>query len=165
MPLVLGIESSCDETAAAVVADGRRVCSNVVASQDETHAPFGGVVPELAARAHVERVDSIVVDALACADAHARDMDAVAVTIGPGLAGSLLVGSAAAKGLSVGAGIPFVGVNHLEAHIFANVIEFAAFAPPAVALIASGGHFRGSSTKSAFPKSPATRVSAIRAAH
>ncbi|MBX7161121.1 MAG: tRNA (adenosine(37)-N6)-threonylcarbamoyltransferase complex transferase subunit TsaD [Acidimicrobiia bacterium] len=140
MPLILGIETSCDETAAAVVEDGRLVRSSIVWSQHETHAPFGGVVPELAARAHVERIDTVVTDALVAADTTVRELDAVAVTHGPGLAGALLVGVAAAKGVAVGAGIPLVAVNHLEAHVHANAVDDDAFAPPAIALLVSGGH-------------------------
>ena len=140
MPLILGIESSCDETAAAVVADGRMVMSSVVASQHDTHAPFGGVVPELAARAHVERIDGVISDALAVAGTVPRRLDAVAVTTGPGLAGALLVGVAAAKGVALAAGLPLVGVNHVAAHAYANVIDYPDFAPPAVVLVVSGGH-------------------------
>ncbi len=140
MRTILGIESSCDETAAAVVVDGRLVLSSLVASQHETHAPYGGVVPELAARAHVDRIDTLINDALVAADVKAHDLSAVAVTMGPGLAGALLVGMAAAKGLCVAADLPLVGVNHLEAHVFANVIDFDDFQPPAVVLLVSGGH-------------------------
>lgn len=139
MPVILGIETSCDETAAAVVEDGRLVRSSVVWSQHETHSPFGGVVPELAARAHVDRIDGVITDALVAADARVADLDAVAVTVGPGLAGALLVGIAAAKGIAVSAGVPVVAVNHLEAHVHANAVDND-FAPPAVALLVSGGH-------------------------
>jgi N6-L-threonylcarbamoyladenine synthase len=140
MPLILGIETSCDETAAAVVEEGRVVRSNVVASQHDTHALYGGVVPELAARAHVDRIDGVMSDALASAGISARDTDAVAVTAGPGLAGALLVGVAAAKGIALAARRPLVGVNHLAAHVRANVIEHADFEPPAIVLVVSGGH-------------------------
>lgn len=140
MPLILGIETSCDETAAAVVRDVSEVCSSIVASQDDTHAPFGGVVPELAARTHVERIDTIICDALYAAGCTLGDLDAVAVTVGPGLVGALLVGIAAAKGICVATGLPFVGVNHLQAHIVANSVENPSFEPPAVVLLVSGGH-------------------------
>lgn len=140
MPLILGIETSCDETAAAVVEDGRHVRSSIVWSQHETHAPYGGVVPELAARAHVERIDTVLTDALVAADTRIGDLDAVAVTTGPGLAGALLVGVAAAKALAVSAGVPLVGVNHLEAHVHAAVVDDPRLVLPAVALLVSGGH-------------------------
>ncbi|MFN8106115.1 MAG: tRNA (adenosine(37)-N6)-threonylcarbamoyltransferase complex transferase subunit TsaD [Acidimicrobiia bacterium] len=140
MPLILGIETSCDETAAAVVEDGRRVRSSIVWSQHETHAPYGGVVPELAARAHVDRIDSVMTDALVVADVTVGDLDAVAVTVGPGLAGALLVGVAAAKAVAVAVGVPLVAVNHLEAHVHANAVDHDDFAPPAIALLVSGGH-------------------------
>lgn len=140
MPLILGIETSCDETAAAVVEDVHEVRSSIVASQHDTHAPFGGVVPELAARDHVERIDTVIGDALAAAGTEPRDLDAIAVTVGPGLAGALLVGISAAKGMAVAAGLPLVAVNHLEAHIASNSIEHADFVPPAVVLLVSGGH-------------------------
>ncbi|MCC7076132.1 MAG: tRNA (adenosine(37)-N6)-threonylcarbamoyltransferase complex transferase subunit TsaD [Acidimicrobiia bacterium] len=140
MPLILGIETSCDETAAAVVDGVHAVRSSIVASQHETHAPFGGVVPELAARDHVERIDSVVGDALVTAGCVPRDLDAVAVTVGPGLAGALLVGVAAAKGFALAAGLPLVAVNHLEAHIASNRVEHPDFGPPAVVLLVSGGH-------------------------
>lgn len=139
MPVILGVETSCDETAAAVVEDGRLVRSSAVWSQHETHAPFGGVVPELAARAHVDRIDGVITDALVAADTKVNDLDAVAVTVGPGLAGALLVGIAAAKAIAVSAGVPVVAVNHLEAHVHANAVDND-FVPPAVALLVSGGH-------------------------
>lgn len=139
MPVILGVETSCDETAAAVVEDGRLVRSSIVWSQHETHAPFGGVVPELAARAHVDRIDTVITDALVAADTSVGDLDAVGVTVGPGLAGALLVGIAAAKAIAVSAAVPVVAVNHLEAHVHANAVE-GEFAPPAVALLVSGGH-------------------------
>lgn len=138
--VILGVETSCDETAAAVVEDGRTVRSSVVWSQHETHAPFGGVVPELAARAHVERIDTVVGDAMTEAGVRARDLDAIAVTVGPGLAGALLVGVAAAKAIAVASGAPLVAVNHLEAHVYANAVDDPVFEPPAVALLVSGGH-------------------------
>jgi N6-L-threonylcarbamoyladenine synthase len=117
--LVLGIESSCDETAAAVLADGRRVLSNVVASQDDVHAPYGGVVPELASRRHIEVIVPVVDRALAEAGVRLGDLDGIAVTCGPGLVGSLLVGGSMAKALAWVHGLPLVGVNHLEGHIYA----------------------------------------------
>ncbi len=140
MSLILGIETSCDETAAAVVEDGRIVHSDVVATQYEIHSPFGGVVPELAARSHVERIDTVIQDALTAAGTSVPELDAIAVTVGPGLAGALLVGVSAAKGLSVASGVPLVGVNHLEAHVYANVVDSPDFKPPAIILLVSGGH-------------------------
>ncbi|HSB60756.1 MAG TPA: tRNA (adenosine(37)-N6)-threonylcarbamoyltransferase complex transferase subunit TsaD, partial [Vicinamibacteria bacterium] len=125
--LVLGIESSCDETAAAVLADGRRLLSNVVASQDALHAPYGGVVPELASRRHLEVVVPVVERALAEAGVRLPDLGGIAVTHGPGLVGSLLVGCSLAKALAYAHGLPLVGVNHLEGHIFA---AFLAADPP-----------------------------------
>src|SRR5947208_1306375 len=120
--IVLGIESSCDETAAAVLADGRRVLSNVVASQDAIHAPYGGVVPELASRRHLEVIVPVVRKALAAASLGLTDLDGVAVTQGPGLVGSLLVGCAVAKSLAYVHALPLVGVNHLEGHIYASFL-------------------------------------------
>ncbi|RME38983.1 MAG: tRNA (adenosine(37)-N6)-threonylcarbamoyltransferase complex transferase subunit TsaD, partial [Thermoflexia bacterium] len=121
--LILGIETSCDETAAAVVANGRRIFSNVVASQVDLHARYGGVFPELASRAHVEAIVPVVQEAMAQAGAGRNDLAAVAVTVGPGLVGSLLVGINFAKGLALGWGLPLVPVNHLEAHLYANWLE------------------------------------------
>jgi N6-L-threonylcarbamoyladenine synthase len=138
--LVLGIESSCDETAAAVVEDGRSIRSNVVASQIETHAPFGGVVPELASREHLDRIDSVVTSALEQAGIGVDDIDGVSVTRGPGLVGSLLVGLSYAKSIAYARGKPIVGVNHIEGHIYSVVFENAPIAYPAVALVVSGGH-------------------------
>ena len=120
---VLGIESSCDETAAAVLADGRRVLSSVVASQDALHAPYGGVVPELASRRHVEVIVPVIEKALDDAGLKLTDLDGIAVTQGPGLVGSLLVGCSVAKGIAYATGVPMVGVNHLEGHIFAAFLE------------------------------------------
>ncbi len=137
---VLGIETSCDETAVAVVDDGLTVRSNVLSSQHEIHDRFGGVVPELASRAHVERLTPIMDAALAEADATWRDVDAVAVTRGPGLAGSLLVGIATAKAVALALDVPFVAVNHLEGHIYANFLEHGRVEPPYVTLLVSGGH-------------------------
>ncbi len=138
---VLGIETSCDETAAAVVEDGRRVRSSVVASQVDLHARFGGVVPELASRAHVEHIDTVISEALL--EAGALDVgavDIVAACHGPGLAGALLVGVSAAKALAVTTGLPYVGVNHLEAHLYAAWLEEPDLEPPLAVLIVSGGH-------------------------
>ena len=137
--LVLGVESSCDDTAAAVLQDGRRILSNVVSSQDHVHGPYGGVVPELASRQHIQAVLPIVDGALKQAGAALGDLDGFAVTYGPGLVGSLLVGLSLVKGMSFRTGIPYVGVNHLEAHLLAihleHEVEF-----PYIALLASGGH-------------------------
>lgn len=135
---VLGIETSCDETAAAVVADGRIVRSSVVSSQIDLHARYGGVVPEIAGRAHVELLMPAVADALA--GAGIERPDAVAATCGPGLVGSLLVGLSAAKAMSMSWNVPFVGVNHLEGHLFAPVIEEPSLSWPLVVLLVSGGH-------------------------
>ncbi len=148
MPLrVLGIETSCDETAASVVEGGREILSNVVASQVEIHAEYGGVFPELASRAHVEAIVPIVKRALQQAHVTWRDLDALAVTYGPGLPGSLLVGLNFAKGVAWGSGLPLVPVNHLEGHIYAHWLRTDAegAAPgeppfPALVLIVSGGH-------------------------
>jgi N6-L-threonylcarbamoyladenine synthase len=138
--LVLGIESSCDETAAAVVADGRRVLSSVVASQVAVHHRFGGVVPELASRKHIEAVLPVVQQALDQAGLSRTDLQAVAVTQGPGLVGSLLVGYSFAKALAFGLGIPWVGVNHLEGHLLSVFLEDDPPSFPYCALLASGGH-------------------------
>ena len=138
--LVLGIESSCDETSAAVLADGRRILSNVVASQDDVHAPFGGVVPELASRRHLEIVVPIVDRALAEAGVHAEELDGIAVTRGPGLVGSLLVGCAVAKSMAYVHGKALVGVNHLEGHIYAAFLTDDPPTHPFLALVVSGGH-------------------------
>jgi N6-L-threonylcarbamoyladenine synthase len=137
---VLGIESSCDETSAAVLADGRRILSNVVASQDSVHAPYGGVVPELASRRHLEVIVPVVGKALDDAGVKLADLDGIAVTHGPGLVGSLLVGCSLAKALAYARGLPLVGVNHLEGHIFAAFLEDTVPAYPFLALVVSGGH-------------------------
>ena len=137
---ILGIETSCDETAAAVVEDGRVVRSSVVSSQVDLHARFGGVVPEIASRAHVELVTEVIEDALVEAGVELRDLDAVAACHGPGLAGALLVGVSAAKALALTADLPYVGVNHLEAHLYAAWLEEPTLEPPLVVLIVSGGH-------------------------
>ena len=138
--LILAIETSCDETAAAVVAEGPRVLSSVVASQIEWHSRFGGVVPEIASRKHVEHVGPVADDALAQAGVTLDDLAGLAVTQGPGLVGALLVGLGYAKGLAFATGLPLVGVNHLEGHLFAVMLEHPHVEPPFVALIVSGGH-------------------------
>jgi N6-L-threonylcarbamoyladenine synthase len=138
--LVLGIETSCDETAAALVRDGRVILSSVISSQIELHKAFGGVVPELASRSHLEKIEQIVQEALASADVSYHDIEAIAVTQGPGLVGSLLVGVCVAKALAFGLEIPFVGVNHIEGHVFSVIFENPEIEYPAVALIVSGGH-------------------------
>jgi N6-L-threonylcarbamoyladenine synthase len=138
--IVLGIESSCDETAAAVVADGRRILSSVVASQDDVHAPFGGVVPELASRRHLEIVVPVIDRALGEAGVRAGELDGIAVTHGPGLVGSLLVGCTVAKSMAYVHGTPLVGVNHLEGHIYAAFLTEDPPEHPFLALVVSGGH-------------------------
>lgn len=138
--LVLGIETSCDETAAAVVEDGHVIRSSVVSSQIELHAPFGGVVPEVASRAHVDLIAPVIADALGEAGVTLADLDAVAATHGPGLAGALLVGVSAAKALALVGDLPYVGVNHLEAHLYAGWLEQPDLATPFAVLLVSGGH-------------------------
>jgi N6-L-threonylcarbamoyladenine synthase len=138
--LILGIESSCDETAAAVVRGGREILSSIISSQIELHRPFGGVFPELAAREHLEKIEPVVREALEQAGVAFQDLDAVAVTQGPGLIGSLLVGVSYAKALAWGLDIPFVGVNHIEGHVYSIVFENPPVLYPALALIVSGGH-------------------------
>lgn len=138
--LVLGIESSCDETAAAVVADGREILSSVISSQIELHKPYGGVFPELAAREHLEKIEPVVNEAMTKAGIEFDALDAVAVTQGPGLIGSLLVGVSYAKALAWGLDIPFIGVNHIEGHVYSIVFENPPVEYPALALIVSGGH-------------------------
>lgn len=138
--LILGIESSCDETAAAVVRDGREILSSVIASQIELHRPWGGVVPELASREHLEKIEPIVDEALQRASVKLSDIDAIAVTQGPGLIGSLLVGVCYAKSLAYSLDIPFVGVNHIEGHVYSVAFENPPVVYPALALIVSGGH-------------------------
>ena len=141
-PRILALETSCDETAAAVVDDELRVISSVVSSQIDLHAAFGGVVPEVAGRAHVELVEPVVAEALAAAGASMTDpgIEAIAVTSGPGLVGSLLVGLSAAKALSFVWGVPLISVNHLEGHLFAAQLENPAIVHPHVTLLVSGGH-------------------------
>src|SRR5499433_1595905 len=138
--IVLGIESSCDETAAAVLADGRRILSSIVASQDAIHAPYGGVVPELASRRHLEVIVPVVEKALADARVRLPDLDGIAVTQGPGLVGSLLVGCSVAKSLAYVHRLPLVAVNHLEGHIYASFLTEDPPEHPFLALVVSGGH-------------------------
>jgi N6-L-threonylcarbamoyladenine synthase len=137
---ILGIETSCDETAAAVVEDGRHLRSSVVSSQIDLHAPYGGVVPEIASRAHVELINPVIAEALVEAGVELGDLDAVAACHGPGLAGALLVGVSAAKAIALSAGLPYVEVNHLEAHLYAAWLEEPDLEPPLAVLIVSGGH-------------------------
>ncbi|MBI3910427.1 MAG: tRNA (adenosine(37)-N6)-threonylcarbamoyltransferase complex transferase subunit TsaD [Armatimonadetes bacterium] len=137
---VLGIETSCDETAAAVVEGGFTVRAHVISSQADLHATFGGVVPEIASRRHVEVITAVVEEALAKAGTSLEEIEGIAVTNRPGLIGSLLVGVSMAKGLAFGRGLPLVGVHHLEGHIFASFVAAGGPVVPAVALIASGGH-------------------------
>jgi len=138
--LILGIETSCDETAAAVVRNGKEQLSSVVSSQVPIHRTFGGVVPEIASRCHLELLPEVAAEALRKASIGYEDLDGVAVTAGPGLIGSLLVGLSFAKGLSLRCGIPLIGIHHLEAHIQAVKLEHPDISYPAVALVASGGH-------------------------
>ena len=137
---VLAIESSCDETAAAVVVNGRQVLSNIIASQIDIHKIYGGVVPEIASRKHIEKINQVIEEALVTADRTLEDMDAVCVTYGPGLVGALLVGVGAAKALSYAAHKPLVGVHHIEGHISANYMANPDLEPPFLCLVASGGH-------------------------
>ncbi|MGN0507589.1 MAG: tRNA (adenosine(37)-N6)-threonylcarbamoyltransferase complex transferase subunit TsaD [Lachnospiraceae bacterium] len=137
---ILAIESSCDETAAAVVKNGRTVLSNIISSQIDLHTLYGGVVPEIASRKHTERINQVVEEALSSAGMTLEQMDAIAVTYGPGLVGALLVGVAEAKAISFASGIPLVGVHHIEGHVSANYIEHADLEPPFLCLIVSGGH-------------------------
>lgn len=138
--IILAIESSCDETSAAVVVNGRDVLSNIIASQIDTHKKFGGVVPEVASRMHIEVINSVVSEALKVANKTLDDIDAIAVTYGPGLVGALLVGLQYAKGLAYSLKKPLIGVNHIEGHISANFIEHKDLKPPFVCLVVSGGH-------------------------
>ena len=137
---ILGIESSCDETAAAVVVDGRDVHSNIISTQIPIHTLYGGVVPEIASRAHIERVNQVIEKALSDAGETVDSIDAVAVTYGPGLVGSLLVGVSAAKAIAWAKDKPLVGVHHIEGHISANYIENKDLTPPFLCLVVSGGH-------------------------
>lgn len=138
--LILGIESSCDETAAAVVKNGRTVLSNTIYSQIDLHTLYGGVVPEIASRKHIEKIDQVIDQSLKEAGVTLEDIDAIAVTYGPGLVGALLVGVSEAKAISFAKGIPLVGVHHIEGHISANYIENNELKPPFMCLVASGGH-------------------------
>lgn len=140
MKLILGIESSCDETAASVVADGREVLSNVINTQIDTHKLYGGVVPEIASRKHIETIDAVVDEALEKAGVTLSDIEAIAVTNGPGLVGALLVGVSCAKALAYGAKKPLVPVHHIKGHIMANFLAHKSLEPPFVCLVASGGH-------------------------
>ena len=137
---ILAIESSCDETAAAVVKNGRTVLSNVISSQIALHTLYGGVVPELASRKHIEKINQVITQALTDADMTLDDMDAIAVTYGPGLVGALLVGVAEAKAIAYAKKKPLVGVHHIEGHICANFIENKELEPPFICLVVSGGH-------------------------
>jgi N6-L-threonylcarbamoyladenine synthase len=138
--LILGIETSCDETAAAVVRDGREILSSVIASQIELHRPYGGVFPELAATEHLEKIGPVVTEAMERSGVGLAEIDAIAVTYGPGLIGSLHVGVNYAKGLAWSLGKPLIGVNHIEGHVYSVVFENPPVAYPALALIVSGGH-------------------------
>ncbi len=138
--LILAIESSCDETAAAVVRDGREVLSNIVSTQIAVHELYGGVVPEIASRRHIEAVDIVVEEALRQANLKLNNIDAIAVTYGPGLVGALLVGVSCAKALAYASGKPLIAVNHIEGHICANYISAPTLKPPFLCLVASGGH-------------------------
>jgi tRNA N6-adenosine threonylcarbamoyltransferase len=138
--VILAIESSCDETSAAIVINGREVLSNVISSQIEIHEKFGGVVPEVASRKHIEVINAVVEEALEKANMKLSDLDAIGVTYGPGLVGALLVGLQYAKGLAYSLDLPLIGVNHIEGHICANFIEHKDLKPPFVSLVVSGGH-------------------------
>ena len=137
---ILGIESSCDGTAASVVKNGREVLSNVISSQIDLHTLYGGVVPEIASRKHIERINQVIEEALTTANMTLDDLDAIGVTYGPGLVGALLVGVAEAKAISYAKKLPLVGVHHIEGHISANYIENLNLEPPFVCLVVSGGH-------------------------
>ena len=138
--LILGIESSCDETAASVVQGGRKVLSNVISSQIALHTQYGGVVPELASRKHIENINTVIRQALKEADVQLQDLDAIGVTYGPGLVGALLVGVAEAKAIAYASHLPLIGVNHMEGHVCANLLEHPDLEPPFLCLIVSGGH-------------------------
>ncbi len=138
--LILGVETSCDDTAAAVVENGRNILSNVVSSQDSFHLRFGGIVPEIASRRHLEVMNPVIDEALAKAGLSLNGLDGIAVTYGPGLVGSLLVGVSTAKALSFALDLPLVAVNHLEGHIYANFLTGATISFPFICLIVSGGH-------------------------
>lgn len=138
--LILGIESSCDETAASVIKNGRTVLSNVISSQIEIHKLYGGVVPEIASRNHIERINQVIQEALDEANVTLDDIDAIGVTYGPGLVGALLVGVAEAKAIAYARNLPLVGVHHIEGHVSANYIEHPDLEPPFLCAIVSGGH-------------------------
>lgn len=138
--LILAIETSCDETSAAIVADGKEILSNIVASQVDLHRKFGGVVPEIASRKHLELINPIIDEALDEAKVSLDELSAIAVTWGPGLVGALLIGVSTAKALAYTKDLPLVGVNHLEGHIFANFLQHKDLCPPFICLIVSGGH-------------------------
>jgi N6-L-threonylcarbamoyladenine synthase len=138
--LILGIESSCDETAAAVIKNGREVLSNVISSQIDIHTLYGGVVPEIASRKHIERINQVIRQALSDANVTLDDIDAIGVTYGPGLVGALLVGVAEAKAIAFAKNIPLVGVHHIEGHVSANYIQHPELEPPFMCEIISGGH-------------------------
>lgn len=138
--LTLAIETSCDETSCAVVKDGREVLSNIISSQIDIHRKFGGVVPEIASRKHIESINQIIQEALDTANTSFNDIDLVGVTQGPGLVGALLIGISTAKAIAYGLDIPIIGVNHIEGHVCANYIEFKDLEPPFTCLIVSGGH-------------------------
>lgn len=138
--ITLGIETSCDETAAAVVADGREILSNIINSQISIHTRFGGVVPEIASRRHLENINDVIQAALDEADVSIEEIDLVGVTYGPGLVGALLIGVAAAKSIAFAADKPLVGVNHMHGHIAANYLEHHDLEPPFMSLVVSGGH-------------------------
>ena len=138
--MILGIETSCDETSAAVVIDGRHIESNIIASQIDLHSKFGGVVPEIASRRHVELINSVIQEALDEAGVGFADLEGIAVTQGPGLVGSLLVGISAAKSMAYALDIPLIGTNHIEAHLYAALLEHEELEPPFLGLVASGGH-------------------------
>ncbi|MFY9285608.1 MAG: tRNA (adenosine(37)-N6)-threonylcarbamoyltransferase complex transferase subunit TsaD [Tissierellaceae bacterium] len=138
--LTLAIESSCDETACAVIKDGREVLSNIISSQIDIHRKFGGVVPEIASRKHIEAINNIIQEALDEANCKFEDIDMIGVTQGPGLIGALLVGLSTAKALAYGLDIPLIGVNHIHGHICANFIEHRDLEPPFTCLVVSGGH-------------------------
>ena len=140
---VLAIESSCDETAAAVIRNGREIMSNIVATQIEIHKKFGGVVPEVASRNHVVDINPVIESALSEAGMSLEDIDVIAATYGPGLVGALLVGLSTAKALAYATAKPFVGVNHIQGHIAANYLAFPELEPPFISLIVSGGHTHG----------------------
>lgn len=137
---ILAIESSCDETAAAVVVNGRDVRSNVISSQIDLHTLYGGVVPEIASRKHIEKINQVITEAMQQAEAEWEDLDAIAVTYGPGLVGALLVGVAEAKAISYARKLPLIGIHHIEGHISANYIENKELEPPFLCLVVSGGH-------------------------